>query len=452
MENNIYSNEDTVAKNKDVTTPIVNSFYTELEMHDFCDKLGFEYFDKYYTRPFNDEYVIFINNKKNAIFSFEKNECMSDGYELDTVITFKNGKEQVSYGVNNMEFETIISNIISVKENNLDLIETPINTIRMLYNKEFLQMTYFPSNKSDKAINEKLLQDIKKLNQNTNFEHKLIQVIEDNYKKDKEDSRKFNKKYSSTDIFNKKYHRYSTTNERIIDYSYSEDSFHVESIGTTYVLLEKDGNASTNSEIYVSKSEFDNFFKDNDLLFEEYKNVIVDLLKNIANDKLIESILEDKPYIKDTRTDYIELYAADNSFLDVNYYVISDNFNINLCGTGALNEGIHVYFDFDEISNPMLKKDLTTKQKGTPLDVLLSYAETKDKDENKYSIDYYDNLYNEINDLSKIVNQLNLITKTNFCNSELDSLFKKCNKNIDSALYKVNEKRAEISMNILYGR
>ena len=38
----------------------------------FVTKLGFSYFNKYYTEFFYDENVVFVNDKKYAILRFEK--------------------------------------------------------------------------------------------------------------------------------------------------------------------------------------------------------------------------------------------------------------------------------------------------------------------------------------------------------------------------------------------
>ena len=59
-----------------------------------------------------------------------------------------------------MNFELIMPNFMSIKENNLNLLETPISTLEVLYNQEF--STYFTLCRKN-IINEKLLQDIKKV-------------------------------------------------------------------------------------------------------------------------------------------------------------------------------------------------------------------------------------------------------------------------------------------------
>lgn len=279
MKDSVYSDEDIInnvlsskkilkneiifkdSENKENTSLIMKGYYTESEMYDFCNKLGFSYFNKYYTEFFYDENVVFVNDKKYAILRFEKNkDNYYDGdYTLDTIITFENGEEQVNWSTGVLNFELIMPNFMSIKENNLNLLETPISTLEVLYNQEF--STYFTLCRKN-IINEKLLQDIKKVSKNTSLEKEIFQTIKNNYEKDKEDSKDFDKKYSEIDIFSKKYHRYKLS--KSTDYSYSTESLSVKSIGQTYVQLQtdKDDIFSSNiySNIYVSKVDFDSFF------------------------------------------------------------------------------------------------------------------------------------------------------------------------------------------------
>ena len=445
MKDSVYSNEDIItnvlgskkilkneisfkdSENKENTSLIIKNSYTESEMYDFCNKLGFSYFNKYYPQFLHDENVVFVNDKKHAILRFEKDK--DNDYILDTIITFENGKEQVNLRAGGLNFEQIMPNFMSIKENNLNLIETPIYTFEVLYNQKF--STYFTSCKKN-IVNEKLLQDIKKVMKDTSLEKEIFQTIEDNYEKDKEDSKDFDKKYSEIDIFSKKYHRHQISNST--DYSYSEESLSVKSIEQTYVLLQTDKDDIFRANIYVPKSDFDNFFKDNNLFFDEYKNIIIDLFKNITNDKLMESILEDKPYIKDTSTDYTELYATNDGILGTDYHIVSKNLNI------SLNEGISPYytdmyidFKFNELHNPYIKKNFDTKIKGTPFDVLLAYAETKDKEQYVDNIKYYENIQLKLNNLNNIIAKFSDITSEKFTikDYELENTFKKCIENID---------------------
>lgn len=448
MKDSVYSNKDIItnvlgskkilkneisfkdSKNKENTSLIMKNSYTESEMYDFCNKLGFSYFNKYYPQFLHDENVVFVNDKKHAILRFEKDK--DNDYILDTIITFENGKEQVNLRTGGLKLEPIISDLMSIKENNLNLIETPIYTLEVLYNQEF--STYFTSCKKN-IVNEKLLQDIKKVMKDTSLEKEILQTIENNYEKDKEDSKDFDKKYSEIDISSKKYHRHQIS--KSTDYSYSTDSLSVKSIEQTYVLLQTDKDDIFRSNVYVPKSDFDIFFKDNNLLFEEYKKIIMDLFKNITNDKLMESILEDKPYIKDISTDYTELYAINDDILGtfyLNYHIVSKNLNI------SLNEGISPYytdmyvnFKFNELHNPYMKKNFDTKIKGTPFDVLLAYAETKDKEQYIDDIRYYENIQSKLNNLNNIIAKFYNITSEKFTikDYELENTFKKCIENID---------------------
>lgn len=452
MKDSVYSNEDIInnvlgskkilkneiffkdSENKENTSLIMKGYYTESEMYDFCNKLGFAYFTKYYPKFFHDENVVFVNDKKHTILKFEKNkDNYYDGYyTLETIITFENGEEQVNLRPGGLNFELIISNFMSIKENNLNLLETPISTLEVLYNQEF--STYITLCKQN-IINEKLLQDIKKVSKNTSLEKEIFQTIKNNYEKDKEDSKDFDKKYSEIDIFSKKYHRYKIS--KSMDYSYSTESLSVKSIGQTYVQLQtdKDDIFSSNiySNIYVSKVDFDSFFKDNDLLFEEYKNIIMNLFKNITNDKLIDSILEDKPYIKDTSTDYTELYATNDDVFGTDYHIVSKNFNIRLSeGTSPCYTDMSINFEFNELHNPYIQKDFKTKIKGTPFDVLLAYAETKDKEQYVDNIKYYENIQSKLNNLNNIITKFSDITSEKFTmkDYELENTFKKCIENI----------------------
>ena len=455
MKDNVYSNEDIInnvlgskkilknriffkdSENKENTSLIMKGYYTESEMYDFCNKLGFAYFTKYYPKFFHDENVVFVNDKKHTILKFEKNkDNYYDGdYTLDTIITFENGEEQVNLRAGGLNFELIMPNFMSIKENNLNLLETPISTLEVLYNQEF--STYITLCKQN-IINEKLLQDIKKVSKNTSLEKEIFQTIKNNYEKDKEDSKDFDKKYSEIDIFSKKYHRYKIS--KSTDYSYSTESLSVKSIGQTYVQLQtdKDDIFSSNiySNIYVSKVDFDSFFKDNDLLFEEYKNIIMNLFKNITNDKLIDSILEDKPYIKDTSTDYTELYATNDDVFGTDYHIVSKNFNIRLSeGTSPCYTDMSINFEFNELHNPCKQKDFKTKIKGTPFDILLAYAETKDKEQYVDNIEYYEyykNIQLKLNNLNHIITKFSDITSEKFTmkDYELENTFKKCIENI----------------------
>ena len=110
MKDSVYSDEDIInnvlgskkilkneinfkdSENKENTSLIMKSYYTESEMYDFCNKLGFSYFNKYYPEFFYDENVVFVNDKKYAILRFEKEK--DNDYILDTIITFENGKDQ----------------------------------------------------------------------------------------------------------------------------------------------------------------------------------------------------------------------------------------------------------------------------------------------------------------------------------------------------------------------
>ena len=186
MKDSVYSDEDIInnvlgskkilkneiifkdSENKENTSLIMKGYYTESEMYDFCNKLGFSYFNKYYTEFFYDENVVFVNDKKYAILRFEKNkDNYYDGdYTLDTIITFENGEEQVNWSPGCLNFELIMPNFMSIKENNLNLLETPISTLEVLYNQEF--STYFTLCRKN-IINEKLLQDIKKVSKNTSL-------------------------------------------------------------------------------------------------------------------------------------------------------------------------------------------------------------------------------------------------------------------------------------------
>lgn len=444
MKDSVYSDEDIInnvlgskkilkneinfkdSENKENTSLIMKSYYTESEMYDFCNKLGFSYFNKYYPEFFYDENVVFVNDKKYAILRFEKEK--DNDYILDTIITFENGKEQVSLRAGGLNFEPMMPNFMSIKENNLNLLETPIFTLEVLYNQRF--STYFTSYKKN-IINEKLLQDIKKVSKNTSLEKEIFQTIKNNYEKDKEDSKDFDKKYSEIDIFNKKYHRYQISEST--DYSYSTESLSVKSIRQTYVQLQTDKDDIFSSNIYVPKVDFDSFFKDNNLLFEEYKNVIMDLFKNITNDKLIESILEDKPYIKDASTDYTELYATNDNLLGIDYHIVSKNFNINLNeGESPYYTDMYINFEFNELHNPYTKRDLNHKIKGTPFDVLLAYAETKNKKQYVDNIEYYKNIQLKLNNLNHIITKFSDITSEKFTmkDYELENTFKKCIENI----------------------
>lgn len=453
MKDSVYSNEDIInnvlgskkilkneinfkdSENKENTSLIMKGYYTESEMYDFCNKLGFTYFTKYYSKFFHDENVVFVNEKKHTILKFEKNKdnCYDGDYTLETIITFENGEEQVNLRPGGSNFELIMSNFMSIKENNLNLLETPISTLEVLYNQEEFS-TYFTLC-SKNIINEKLLQDIKKVSKNTSLEKEIFQTIKNNYEKDKEDSKDFDKKYSEIDIFSKKYHRYKKS--KSMDYSYSTDSLSVKSIGQTYVQLQtdKDDIFSSNiySNIYVSKVDFDSFFKDNNLLFEEYKNIIMNLFKNITNDKLIDSILEDKPYIKDTFTDYTELYATNDDVFGTDYHIVSKNFNIRLSeGTSPCYTDMSINFEFNELHNPCKQKDFKTKIKGTPFDILLAYAETKDKEQYVDNIEYYKNIQLKLNNLNNIITKFSYITSEKFTmkDYELENTFKKCIENI----------------------
>ena len=453
MKDSVYSNEDIInnvlsskkilkneiffkdSENKENTSLIMKGYYTESEMYDFCNKLGFTYFTKYYSKFFHDENVVFVNEKKHTILKFEKNKdnCYDGDYTLETIITFENGEEQVNLRPGGSNFELIMSNFMSIKENNLNLLETPISTLEVLYNQEEFS-TYFTLC-SKNIINEKLLQDIKKVSKNTSLEKEIFQTIKNNYEKDKEDSKDFDKKYSEIDIFSKKYHRYKKS--KSMDYSYSTDSLSVKSIGQTYVQLQtdKDDIFSSNiySNIYVSKVDFDSFFKDNNLLFEEYKNIIMNLFKNITNDKLIDSILEDKPYIKDTFTDYTELYATNDDVFGTDYHIVSKNFNIRLSeGTSPCYTDMSINFEFNELHNPCKQKDFKTKIKGTPFDILLAYAETKDKEQYVDNIEYYKNIQLKLNNLNNIITKFSDITSEKFTmkDYELENTFKKCIENI----------------------
>lgn len=437
MKDSVYSNEDiinNVLGSKKILKNMKNmkSYYTKSEMYDFCNKLGFSYFNKYYPKFFHDENVVFVNEKKHTILKFEKNkDNYYDGYyTLETIITFENGEEQVDLRPGGSNFELIMSNFMSIKENNLNLLETPISTLEVLYNQEF--STYFTLC-SKNIINEKLLQDIKKVSKNTSLEKEIFQTIKNNYEKDKEDSKDFDKKYSEIDIFSKKYHRYKKS--KSMDYSYSTESLSVKSIGQTYVQLQtdKDDIFSSNiySNIYVSKVDFDSFFKDNNLLFEEYKNIIMNLFKNITNDKLIDSILEDKPYIKDTFTDYTELYATNDDVFGTDYHIVSKNFNIRLSeGTSPCYTDMYINFEFNELHNPCKQKDFKTKIKGTPFDILLAYAETKGQYVD--NIEYYKNIQLKLNNLNHIITKFSDITSEKFTmkDYELENTFKKCIENI----------------------
>lgn len=452
MKDSVYSNEDIInnvlgskkilkneiifkdSENKENTSLIMKGYYTESEMYDFCNKLGFSYFNKYCTEFFYDENVVFVNEKKHTILRFEKNkDNYYDGdYTLETIITFENGEEQVNLRPGGSNFELIMSNFMSIKENNLNLLETPISTLEVLYNQEF--STYFTLC-SKNIINEKLLQDIKKVSKNTSLEKEIFQTIKNNYEKDKENSKDFDKKYSEIDIFSKKYHRYKIS--KSMDYSYSTESLSVKSIGQTYVQLQtdKDDIFSSNiySNIYVSKVDFDSFFKDNNLLFEEYKNIIMNLFKNITNDKLIDSILEDKPYIKDTFTDYTELYATNDDVFGTDYHIVSKNFNIRLNeGTSPCYTDMSINFEFNELHNPCKQKDFKTKIKGTPFDILLAYAETKDKEQYVDNIKYYENIQLKLNNLNHIITKFSDITSEKFTMNDydLENTFKKCIENI----------------------
>lgn len=453
MKDSVYSNEDIInnvlgskkilkneiffkdSENKENTSLIMKGYYTESEMYDFCNKLGFTYFTKYYPKFFHDENVVFVNEKKHTILKFEKNkDNYYDGYyTLETIITFENGEEQVNLRPWGSNFELIMSNFMSIKENNLNLLETPISTLEVLYNNQEFS-TYFTLC-SKNIINEKLLQDIKKVSKNTSLEKEILQTIKNNYKKDKEDSKDFDKKYSEIDIFSKKYHRYKTS--KSMDYSYSTESLSVKSIGQTYVQLQtdKDDIFSSNiySNIYVSKVDFDSFFKDNNLLFEEYKNIIMNLFKNITNDKLIDSILEDKLYIKDTSTDYTELYATNDDVFGTDYHIVSKNFNIRLNeGTSPRYTDMSINFEFNELHNPCKQKDFKTKIEGTPFDILLAYAETKDKEQYVDNIKYYENIQLKLNNLNNIITKFSDITSEKFTmkDYELENTFKKCIENI----------------------
>lgn len=448
MKDSVYSNEDIInnvlgskkilkneiifkdSENKENTSLIMKGYYTESEMYDFCNKLGFSYFNKYYTEFFYDENVVFVNDKKYAILRFEKDK--DNYYILDTIITFENGEEQVSLRAGGLNFGPMMPNFMSIKENNLNLLETPISTLEVLYNQEF--STYFMLCRKN-IINEKLLQDIKKVSKNTSLEKEIFQTIKNNYEKDKEDSKDFDKKYSEIDIFSKKYHRYKLS--KSTDYSYSTESLSVKSIGQTYVQLQtdKDDIFSSNiySNIYVSKVDFDSFFKDNNLLFEEYKNIIMNLFKNITNDKLIDSILEDKPYIKDTSTDYTELYATNDDVFGTDYHIVSKNFNIRLSeGTSPCYTDMSINFEFNELHNPCKQKNFNTKIKGTPFDVLLAYAETKNKKQYVDNIEYYKNIQLKLNNLNHIITKFSDITSEKFTmkDYELENTFKKCIENI----------------------
>lgn len=451
MKDSVYSDEDIInnvlgskkilkneiifkdSENKENTSLIMKGYYTESEMYDFCNKLGFSYFNKYCTEFFYDENVVFVNEKKHTILRFEKNkDNYYDGdYTLETIITFENGEEQVNLRPGGSNFELIMSNFMSIKENNLNLLETPISTLEVLYNQEEFS-TYFTLC-SKNIINEKLLQDIKKVSKNTSLEKEIFQTIKNNYEKDKENSKDFDKKYSEIDIFSKKYHRYKIS--KSMDYSYSTESLSVKSIGQTYVQLQtdKDDIFSSNiySNIYVSKVDFDSFFKDNNLLFEEYKNIIMNLFKNITNDKLIDSILEDKPYIKDTFTDYTELYATNDDVFGTDYHIVSKNFNIRLNeGTSPCYTDMSINFEFNELHNPCKQKDFKTKIKGTPFDILLAYAETKGQYVD--NIEYYKNIQLKLNNLNHIITKFSDITSEKFTmkDYELENTFKKCIENI----------------------
>lgn len=449
MKDSVYSNEDIInnvlgskkilkneinfkdSENKENISLIMKGYYTESEMYDFCNKLGFTYFTKYYPKFFHDENVVFVNEKKHTILKFEKNkDNYYDGYyTLETIITFENGEEQVNLRPWGSNFELIMSNFMSIKENNLNLLETPISTLEVLYNNQEFS-TYFTLC-SKNIINEKLLQDIKKVSKNTSLEKEILQTIKNNYEKDKEDSKDFDKKYSEIDIFSKKYHRYKTS--KSMDYSYSTESLSVKSIGQTYVQLQTDKDDIFSSNIYVSKVDFDSFFKDNNLLFEEYKNIIMNLFKNITNDKLIDSILEDKLYIKDTSTDYTELYATNDDVFGTDYHIVSKNFNIRLNeGTSPRYTDMSINFEFNELHNPCKQKDFKTKIEGTPFDILLAYAETKDKEQYVDNIKYYENIQLKLNNLNNIITKFSDITSEKFTmkDYELENTFKKCIENI----------------------
>ena len=270
----------------------------------------------------------------------------------------------------------------------------------------------------------------------------------------------FDEMVNNIDFCHKKYHR-AGFNSSITNGYYSDLSFNIAEVNKTYLCLKSWEyliNEIYDTTLYVAKDEFNNLFKDNDLLFDEYKEKILYLLKNITNCDINKAILFDRPYTEINDVDYTELNILKSNNI---YYLKSENFRIDFW-KHEIDKDFNIRFNFTELKNTYDNNEDDKKRptiKGTPFDILLEYVETKDNKENINNIKYYENIQKKLNDLCFIITSLSQITSEKFTikDYELEKAFKNGIKNIHNAQKIVSNKKVSLykkekDEDYLYGR
>lgn len=439
---NVLSDDKMIKKQADIfdtnkESIICKDSYTEEEVHNLCAKLGYTFFDSYYDKYiFKDTYSdIYVNDENNTIISFERRNNEKN-FELRCIAYFEDGVEKINYCYDTTAQTTHLNKILNITSHSFELTKIPMKVISLLYNVDFNLdgLKLLPTEKESNILNEYIYNFVKNKSKGTNLENKIINVLEEVYKKDLDASKKFDEMVNNTNFCHKKYHR-AGFNSSITNGYYSDLSFNIAEVNKTYLYLKSWEyliNEIYDTKLYVAKDEFNNLFKDNDLLFDEYKEKILYLLKNITNCDINKAILFDRPYTEINDVGYTELNILKNNNV---YYLKSENFRIDFW-KHEIDKDFNIRFNFTELKNTYDNNEDDKKRptiKGTPFDILLEYVETKDNKENINNIKYYENIQKKLNDLCFIITSLSQITSEKFTikDYELENTFKKCIENID---------------------
>lgn len=465
---NVLSNDKMIKKQADIfdinkESIICKDSYTEKEVHNLCDKLGYTFFDSYYDKYiFKDTYDdIYVNDENNTIISFERRNNEKN-FELRCIAYFEDGVEKINYCYDTTAQTTHLNKILNITSHSFELTKIPMKIISLLYNVDFNLdgLKLLPTEKESNILNEYIYNFVKNKSKGTNLENKIINVLEKAYKKDLDASKKFDEMVNNIDFCHKKYHR-AGFNSSITNGYYSDLSFNIAEVNKTYLCLKSWEyliNEIYDTTLYVAKDEFNNLFKDNDLLFDEYKEKILYLLKNITNCDINKAILFDRPYTEINDVDYTELNILKSNNV---YYLKSENFRIDFW-KHEIDKDFNIRFNFTELKNTYDNNEDDKKRptiKGTPFDILLEYVETKDNKENINNIKYYENIQKKLNDLCFIIISLSQITSEKFTikDYELEKAFKNGIKNIHNAQKIVSNKKVSLykkekDEDYLYGR
>ncbi len=189
---NVLSNDKMIKKQADIfdinkESIICKDSYTEKEVHNLCDKLGYTFFDSYYDKYiFKDTYDdIYVNDENNTIISFERRNNEKN-FELRCIAYFEDGVEKINYCYDTTAQTTHLNKILNITSHSFELTKIPMKIISLLYNVDFNLdgLKLLPTEKESNILNEYIYNFVKNKSKGTNLENKIINVLEKAYKKD----------------------------------------------------------------------------------------------------------------------------------------------------------------------------------------------------------------------------------------------------------------------------